>query len=131
MFADAQASATSSRFNVPITSVTSKNNPDSAETAESASPIPVGAVGDFEPEGRYLSFLNFSLPRSALGSFFNEVFPSSPTIPSHPQIKQSTWELSNKLASSTSNPCGLSRICAMVLTNSSVPFSQFGHRYPY
>jgi membrane fusion protein, multidrug efflux system len=33
MFADAQASARSSRFNVPITSVTTKSNLDSAETA--------------------------------------------------------------------------------------------------
>ena len=33
MFADAQASAKSSRFNVPITSVTTKSNLDSAETA--------------------------------------------------------------------------------------------------
>ena len=33
MFADAQASASSSRFNVPITSVTTKSNLDSAETA--------------------------------------------------------------------------------------------------
>ncbi|MGA9509131.1 MAG: biotin/lipoyl-binding protein, partial [Candidatus Sulfotelmatobacter sp.] len=33
MFADAQASAASSRFNVPITSVTTKSNLDSAETA--------------------------------------------------------------------------------------------------
>jgi len=32
-FADARASATSSRFNVPITSVTTKSNLDSAETA--------------------------------------------------------------------------------------------------
>src|ERR1700724_4611104 len=32
-FADARASATSSRFNVPITSVTAKSNLDSAETA--------------------------------------------------------------------------------------------------
>ena len=33
MFADSQASATSSRFNVPITSVTTKSTLDSAETA--------------------------------------------------------------------------------------------------
>jgi len=33
MFADAQASATSSRFNVPITSVTTQSNLDSASTA--------------------------------------------------------------------------------------------------
>ena len=33
MFADAQASATSSRFNVPITSVTTQSNLDSADTA--------------------------------------------------------------------------------------------------